>query len=77
MAEVIDHPAPVTHVRWVATVHYRSQAGVIDVQHDLLEIEELHDLVERGPHWDTIDRIEIVRADGRARALTLEEAKQL
>lgn len=64
-------------VRWIATVHYRAAAGLIDVQHDLTEIEELQDLVERGPHWDTIDRIEIVRADGADRALTVEEAERL
>jgi len=48
--------------RWTATIHYRTDAGELLVQHDLREIEELHMLVERGPHWDTISRIEIVRA---------------
>jgi hypothetical protein len=51
--------------RWQATVHYRGEAdvGAIDIVHDLAEISDLHDLIEHGPHWDTIIRIEIVRAD--------------
>ncbi len=76
MSEVIDR-APVTNARWIATVYYRSEIGIIDVRHDLLELEELHDLVERGPHWDTIDHVEIVRADSTERALTIEEAEAL
>ena len=76
MSEVLDC-APVTTARWIATVHYRSDLGLIDVQHDLIELEELHDLVEAGPHWDAIDHINIVRADGADRALTIEEAREI
>lgn len=67
----------VTHARWIAIVHYRTQAGLVDVQHDMLELEELQDLVERGPHWDTIHKIDIRRADGGDRLLTVEEAARL
>lgn len=76
MTDVLDK-APVTNARWIATVFYRADLGLVDVQHDLLELEELHDLVERGPHWDTIDKIEIVRADSRENGLTLEKAQRL
>lgn len=64
-------------VRWRATVWYRSAHGLIDVQHEMEELEELQNLVERGPHWDAIDRIDIVRADGQERQLTIEEAASL
>jgi hypothetical protein len=71
-------PAPVTNPRWAATIHYRADAGLIDVTHDLDEIEDLHELVERGPHWDTIERIVIVRAvSGEPLTLTVEEAERL
>jgi len=76
MTDVLDKPYATT-VRWIATVFYRTEAGTVDVQHDMLEIEELHSLVERGPHWDTIVRINVVRADGADRALTVEEAAKL
>lgn len=68
----------VTNPRWMATVHYRAEAGLIDVTHDIDEIADLHDLVERGPHWDTIDRISVVRAVvGAPLTLTVEEAEKL
>ena len=76
MSEVLERPET-RFVRWIATVHYRTESGLVDVEHDLEELEELQDLVERGPNWDAIDRIDIVRADGRERALTVEEANRL
>jgi hypothetical protein len=45
--------------RWRATVWYRTEAGLSGVTHDIEELEELHDLVERGPSFYTIDHIEI------------------
>lgn len=76
MSDVLDKPE-VKFVRWIATVYYRTQAGLVDVQHDIEELFELQDLVERGPNWDAIDRIDIVRADGREQELTIEEAERL
>ena len=76
METILDKP-DTRFVRWIATVHYRSELGLIDVQHDIEELQELQDLIECGPNWDAIDRIEIVRADGRERGLTIEEAEGL
>lgn len=75
--DVVTTDAGVGLVRWIATVFYRTELGLVDVQHDLGEIEELQDLVEAGPHWDTIEKIQIVRADGCDRKLTVEEAERL
>lgn len=77
MLETIEAPAATRIVRWIATVHYRCTNGLVDVQHDLEELDELRDLVERGPHWDTIDHIKIVRSDRSYDELTVEEAEQL
>jgi hypothetical protein len=49
------------HDRWRAGVFYRTGAGPLDVEHLLEELHELHDLVEAGPHWDTIERIVLDR----------------
>lgn len=65
------------HVRWIATVHYRTETGLVDVVHYLSELYELQDLVENGPHWDTIDKIDIIRADNRENELTIEQALKL
>lgn len=62
--------------RWTATITYRTEHGPVDVPHDIDEIEELHDLVEAGPHWDAIHDIRIIR-QGAPRPLTLEEAQKL
>ena len=62
--------------RWHAVVRYRSEqfpAGV-DVPHDIEELEELQDIVERGPDWHTIENITITLQRKVSGELTLEEA---
>jgi hypothetical protein len=72
----MDRPE-VTVARWTATIHYRTEAGLVDVTHDLIELDELQDVVERGPHWDAIAFINIVRSDGADQKLTVEQAAKL
>jgi hypothetical protein len=68
--------APIT--RWHARVEYRTDAGAVDVEHDFEEIADLHDLIELGPHWDTIERIEIHCVNHiTSRALTVEQSLKL
>ena len=50
-------------IRWYAVAYYRTGNGTVDVHHDLEEIAELHTLIERGPHWDTIEKIEVFRVN--------------
>jgi hypothetical protein len=65
-------------MRWHATVYYRTEAGTLDVHHDFEEIADLHDLVELGPHWDTIERIEITRVNHiTGPTLTVEQSKMI
>ena len=60
--------------RWRATVAYRSaELGEIEVEHFFEEIEELDGLVEAGPDWNAIARIEIV-LNRTSTYSTLEEA---
>ena len=61
--------------RWIATIFYRTDAGLIDVDHDFEEIADLHGLVEAGPDWNTIDRIEVRLARKVSPALTVEQAE--
>jgi len=60
--------------RWLATIYYRSDAGGVDVDHDIEELEELHDIVERGPDWNTIDKIVVTLARKADERMTIEEA---
>jgi hypothetical protein len=45
------------HFRWVAIVTYRAEAGPIDVDHHLEELEELRDLIERGRTGTRLRRV--------------------
>lgn len=63
--------------RWHATIFYRTDAGTVDVEHDLEELSDLHDVVERGPHWDTVEKITVVRSKVHIENLTVEEAEKL
>jgi hypothetical protein len=48
--------------RWLATVTYRSNAGPVSVTYDIEELDEIQQLVERGPDWNSIIDIRIVLA---------------
>jgi hypothetical protein len=40
--------------RWQVVLTYRSNSGPLDIHHDLEEIEELQEIIERGPDWRTL-----------------------
>jgi hypothetical protein len=48
-----------SHFRWIATVKYRTETGITEVDHQFEEMFELHDLIEQGPSWDCIESIHI------------------
>lgn len=68
MAPLADTP------RWAVAIVYQGDAGPIDVHHAVEELEEIADLVERGPDWNALVEIRITlqRTTGR---LTLEQAE--
>lgn len=46
--------------RWVAIASYKAQGGgVVSFTHAFDELEELHELIESGPDWTTVDKIEV------------------
>lgn len=66
------HRADGVPPRWTATVYYRTDAGMIDVEHQFEELNMLHDLIERGPDFYAIDRIEIRHTKNTTPDLTIE-----
>ena len=57
---------------------YRHDFGPVEFPMLLRELSDLHDRIECGPHWDTIIRIEIQRANHiDSPTLTVEQAKQM
>ena len=45
--------------RWIATATYKTNTGLVSFTHNFDELEELHDLIEAGPDWTTLDKIEV------------------
>jgi len=68
-----------TDARWHAVVQYRTGSETpMNVEVYLEEIGDIHDHVERGPHWDTVEIVKIRRINHIASPnLTLEQAAEL
>jgi hypothetical protein len=63
-------------LRWRALMTFSGDAGPYDVIHEFEELEELQDIVERGPDWHSILSIKIELAR-RNYHVTVEEAREL
>lgn len=42
------------HKRWIVTLRYRGDLGVIDNEFHVEELGEIEELVERGPDWNSL-----------------------
>lgn len=76
MTDVLEKPG-LGVARWKVVVEYRSRAGIVDVEHGIEELDELHDLIERGPDWNTLIKITVTFARPVSELLTIEEAARL
>ena len=63
--------------RWHVVLHYRTDAGLLDDEAHFAEIADIHHWIERGPHFDTIVKVEITRVNPVYPALTLEQQTRL
>lgn len=63
--------------RWKARLFYRRTEGIEEEVCELEELDELADIVEAGPHWDTLQVIAIHRINPTLPGLTLEDAQKL
>lgn len=45
--------------RWHIAIIYRGEAGPVVVDYNIEELDELSDLVERGPDWNSILTISV------------------
>ena len=61
--------------RWKVTLIYRSKVGPVDVEHFVEELDEIADLIEAGPDWNSLieGRFELARRS-EAKSFTVEEA---
>jgi hypothetical protein len=74
-----DMAALRTDARWHAVVQYRTGTETPkNVEIYLEEIGDIHDHIERGPHWDTVEVVKIRRINHTdSPSLTLEQAVEL
>jgi hypothetical protein len=75
MVKTVSEPKWEEIPRWRAVVHYYGDHGLVDVEHRFEELVELHNLIERGPAFQTINRTEIFYELNDA--MTIEEAAKL
>lgn len=66
-----------TNLRWHVVMWYRTDSGLLDVHHDIEELVEIDSLVERGPHWDALDYVEITRNLADSAKITVEQAARI
>lgn len=45
--------------RWIAVATYNSEVGPVDVTHDIEELEDLQSIIEAGPDWNSLMKIEV------------------
>ena len=60
--------------RWWAVVWYFTKRGDLEVEHFFVEIEELHDLIENGPGFMCIKKIEVYYLGAKPAMMTIEES---
>jgi hypothetical protein len=66
--------------RWRAVIWYlaeKGENGLLPVEHLIEELEELHDLVERGPVFQCIEKIEIYYLLAGRNKMTIEKSLQI
>ena len=45
---------PENQLRWKVTLVYRSKVGLVDVEHFVEELDDIADLIEAGPDWNSL-----------------------
>jgi hypothetical protein len=46
--------------RWIVTPTYRSEHGPVAIEHYIEELDELFDLIEDGPNWNSLVDVRVV-----------------
>ncbi len=64
--------------RWLVEIDYATDNGTTTVDHHIEELEELHNVVENGPDWNTIQQIRVhLNEYRRSYSVTVEQAAKL
>lgn len=60
--------------RWRVIIRYYSDVGEIDVEHALEELDDLGELIERGPNWYCLKGIVITHVRRPEETMTIERS---
>ena len=79
---VFHRPLPIASqedARWKVCIRYRTSTGLNNEFKAYVEdIADVHEIVERGPHFDCVEGIDIIRVNhSESATLTVEEAREL
>ncbi len=64
-------------MRWSVDILYRTETGDNLVEHFVEELEEIQNIVERGPDWNTIINISIDLIRVHSPGLTVERSADI
>jgi len=65
---------PTDNPRWRLIISYSTAKGTVTAIHDIVELTEVADIVEKGPNWYCVTGIEIKHIRGDDETLTVEQA---
>ncbi len=63
-----------TEKRWRVICRYYTDAGEIDVEHWVEELDDVAELIERGPNWYALKGIVITHNRRPEETMTIESA---
>lgn len=72
MTEEDDQPP-----RWMATIHYRFNEGIRGIVIGFEEFTDLGQVIEQGPHWDSVVNITVERLRDADPTMTVEKGAEL
>jgi hypothetical protein len=73
MSEIASLP----RFRWHVAIQYRTDTGIIDIDYDIEELDQLPSLVERGPDWNCLVDCVVTLTRPLMPDLTVEQAARL
>lgn len=76
MSEV-ETPQEDAPPRWIANITYRFEEGIRGVLIGFEEFADLGEVIEQGPHWDSVVGINIERLRDADETMTVEKGASL
>ena len=73
----MSNAASLPQFRWHVVLRYRCDTGILDIDYDIEELDQLPSLVERGPDWNCLVDCVVTLNRTSMPDLTVEQAARL